>query len=135
MSESDQTLSVLPDKYVPTTLPGSRALYVQLIKEGNTISTLDLFEKEYALLVGSSGNAWQTAADHLAIVLSLHSKATALLMMEIYLILRMCGIQFMKSLPKAQFLFVLMVGHVAWRREAMVQNLKDVLNRVLCACT
>ncbi len=54
-SENHQVMSVLPDKYIPTTLPGSRAPYVQLIKDGKIISTLDLFEKEYVLLIGSEG--------------------------------------------------------------------------------
>jgi len=69
-SEDEQMLSVLPDKYIPTTLPGSRAPYMQLIKEGKTIATLDLFEREYVLLVGSEGHEWQQAANQLAQTLS-----------------------------------------------------------------
>jgi putative polyketide hydroxylase len=61
-SESDQTLSVSPSKYIPTTLPGSRAPHVLLSKDGVIISTLDLFEKEFVLLVGSDGHAWKTSA-------------------------------------------------------------------------
>lgn len=66
LSENDQTLSVLPDKYIPTTLPGSRAPYVNLIKDGKKISTLDLFEKDFVLLIGSDGEPWRTAANQLA---------------------------------------------------------------------
>ncbi|MBA3662355.1 MAG: FAD-dependent monooxygenase [Gammaproteobacteria bacterium] len=65
LSESDQALSVLPDQYIPTTLPGSRAPYVQLIKDGKNISTLDLFEKVFVLLIGSDGEAWRIAANQL----------------------------------------------------------------------
>lgn len=73
-SENDQVISILPDKYVPTTLPGSRAPYVQLIKDGRTISTLDLFEIDYTLLVGADGHAWQAAANELALTKSLPLK-------------------------------------------------------------
>lgn len=74
LSENDQVISVLPDRYVPTTLPGSRAPYVKLIKDKETISTFDLFEKEYVLLVGSDGHAWQTAANEIALKMLLPLK-------------------------------------------------------------
>lgn len=69
-SENDQVISILPDKYVPTTLPGSRAPHVNLIKNGKTISTLDLFEKDFVLLIGSEGERWRMAANQLAKTLS-----------------------------------------------------------------
>ncbi len=71
LSENDQTLSVLPDKYIPTTLPGSRAPYVNLIKDGKEISTLDLFEKNFVLLIGSDGEPWRTAAKKVTEIISL----------------------------------------------------------------
>ena len=71
LSENDQTLSVLPDKYIPTTLPGSRAPYVNLIKNGKEISTLDLFEKNFILLIGSDGESWRTAAKKTTEIISL----------------------------------------------------------------
>ena len=74
-SENDQVISILPDKYIPTTLPGSRAPYMQLIKDGKAISTLDLFESEYVLLVGPDGHEWQKAANQLAQALSLPIKS------------------------------------------------------------
>ncbi|OGT39694.1 MAG: hypothetical protein A3F12_01640 [Gammaproteobacteria bacterium RIFCSPHIGHO2_12_FULL_38_14] len=64
-SENGKTMSELPDKYVPTTLPGSRAPYMQLMQHEKKISTLDLFENEYVLLVGSEGRAWLSAANQL----------------------------------------------------------------------
>lgn len=70
ISESNQTLSVTPSEYVPTTLPGSRAPHVSLMKNGKRISTLDLFEKDFVLLVGSDGDAWKNAALQLAETLS-----------------------------------------------------------------
>ena len=75
VSENDQALSISPSQYVPTTLPGSRAPYVQLIKKGKTISTLDLFEKNYVLLVGSDGHAWQVVSNELSQILSLPLKS------------------------------------------------------------
>jgi putative polyketide hydroxylase len=74
-SEDEQVLSVLPNKYLPTTLPGSRAPYVKLINNGTTISTLDLFEKEYVLLVGSEGHEWQRAVNELRQELSFTIKS------------------------------------------------------------
>lgn len=66
LSENDQTLSILPDKYISTTSPGSRAPHVNLIKYGKKISTLDLFEKDFVLLVGPNSEPWQIAVNQLA---------------------------------------------------------------------
>jgi len=65
LSENDQVISALPDKYIATTLPGSRAPYVKLTKDGKSISTLDLFEKDFVLLTGSKGHAWRDAVKQL----------------------------------------------------------------------
>lgn len=65
-SENTQKLSITPAKYVPTTLPGSRAPHINLIKDGKIISTLDLFEKEFVLLIGSDGRQWRIVADKLS---------------------------------------------------------------------
>jgi putative polyketide hydroxylase len=65
-SENDQVISVLPDKYHPTTLPGSRAPHVYLMRKGKKISTLDLFEKDFILLIGSDGESWRLVANQLA---------------------------------------------------------------------
>jgi len=64
-SENDQEISVSPSEYIPTTLPGSRAPHVQLKKNNEIISTLDLFEKDFVLLIGSEGESWRTAANEL----------------------------------------------------------------------
>ena len=65
ISESNQILSLTPSEYVPTTLPGSRAPHVYLTKNGKTISTLDLFEKDFVLLIGSEGEHWRSVASEL----------------------------------------------------------------------
>jgi putative polyketide hydroxylase len=61
-SENEQMLSSSPSTYVSSTLPGIRAPHVQLLKAGKTISSLDLFEKEFVLLVGFEGCDWIPAA-------------------------------------------------------------------------
>lgn len=66
LSENDEVISLFPDNYKPTTLPGSRAPYVNLLKDGKKISTLDLFEKECVLLIGAEGERWRKAANVLA---------------------------------------------------------------------
>jgi putative polyketide hydroxylase len=125
-SENDQVISVLPDKYIPTTLPGSRAPYVQLIKDGKAISTLDLFEKDYVLLVGSDGQKWQTVANELALTQSLPLKNyrigadgdlsdTENVWHKIY------------EITATGAVLVRPDGHVAWRSKAMVDDPKDVL--------
>ena len=128
-SENDQVISVLPDKYIPTTLPGSRAPYVQLIKDGKAISTLDLFEKEYVLLVGSDGGAWQIAANELAIALSLPFKS--------YSVATDGDLSDSENVwhtayevTPAGAVLVRPDGHVAWRSKEMVDNPIDKLTEV-----
>ena len=69
ISENDHTLSVSPSEYIPTTLPGSRAPHVNLVKNGKKISTLDLFENEFVMLIGSAGEAWRIAVNQLTPIL------------------------------------------------------------------
>lgn len=65
-SENDKALNISPSEYVPTTLPGSRAPHVKLIKDNKIVSTLDLFEKDFVLFIGSDGDLWRVAADELS---------------------------------------------------------------------
>lgn len=125
-SENDQTMSVLPDKYIPTTLPGSRAPYVQLMKDGKAISILDLFEKEYVLLIGNEGIAWQIAANELVSMQSLPLKYyrigadgdlidTENVWHKLY------------EITTTGAVLVRPDGHVAWRSKEMVDNPVDTL--------
>jgi 2-polyprenyl-6-methoxyphenol hydroxylase-like FAD-dependent oxidoreductase len=43
--------------------PGSRAPHVWLERDGETISTLDLFGRNFVLLAGPGGNAWRECAN------------------------------------------------------------------------
>ena len=129
-SECDQILSVLPDKYVPTTLPGSRAPYVKLIKDSKAISTLDLFEKDYVALVGSEGHAWQAAANELARMLSLPLKC--------YRVANDGDLSDPENqwhtayeLTVTGIVLVRPDGHVAWRSKSMVEQPLEALRQVL----
>lgn len=48
--------------YSPSARPGSRAPHVWLDRNGERLSTLDLFGRGFVLLTGSSGEAWRAAA-------------------------------------------------------------------------
>lgn len=49
--------------YVPTARPGSRAPHMWLLRGGERISTLDLYDRSFVLLTGPSGQAWRAAAE------------------------------------------------------------------------
>lgn len=130
MSENEQTLSVLPSNYIPTTLPGSRAPYVQLIKDNKTISTLDLFEKNYVLLVGSDADAWQVAAHELA-----QKQSIPLISYRIAndgdLSDPENNWHKIYEITATGAVLVRPDGHVAWRSISMVDNPKDTLSKIL----
>ncbi len=133
-SENDQLISVQPDKYIPTTLPGSRAPYLKLIKDGKNISTLDLFEKAYVLLIGSEGQIWQAAAQELVLTKSLPLKAYRIakdgdlldpenLWHEIY------------EISSTGAVLVRPDGHVAWRSKARVDRPVETLVQIFLTLT
>ncbi|MBP9741856.1 MAG: FAD-dependent monooxygenase [Burkholderiales bacterium] len=125
-SENTQTLSISPSKYVPTTLPGSRAPHVKLVKNGINISTLDLFEKEFVLLTGSDGEQWRMVAE----------KISQTLLLKIYnvaedgdLINPSNDWQDIYEITNSGAVLVRPDGHVAWRRKSMVENPKAELEK------
>ncbi|QDP71237.1 hypothetical protein FOG18_00875 [Legionella israelensis] len=127
VSENSQTISVSPSKYIPTTLPGSRAPYVKLIKDNETISTLDLFEKNFVLFVGSEGEPWRTAASELTQTLSFP--------LTVYkvgsdgdLIAPENTWHGIYDITREGCVLVRPDGHVAWRSQS-VENPKNELER------
>lgn len=72
-----QSSAVIPDgspppaiadpvtQYVPSARPGSRAPHVWLDRNGERVSTIDLFGGRFVLLAGSEGGAWAEAAARL----------------------------------------------------------------------
>jgi putative polyketide hydroxylase len=62
----DDTPPVVVDdpvtEYVPSARPGGRAPHVQLKRDNEQISTIDLFGPHFVLLAGRDGEAWRQAA-------------------------------------------------------------------------
>lgn len=52
--------------YIPTARPGSRAPHMWLWRDGQQISTLDLFDTSFVLLTGRAGDPWRRAGEELA---------------------------------------------------------------------
>lgn len=129
-SENDQLMSVLPNKYIPTTLPGSRAPHIHLIKNGKQISTLDLFEKDFVLLIGSDGESWRLAANQLT--------ETLLFPLIIYKVGRDGDLidpennwHDIYNIQTNGAVLVRPDGHVAWRSKSIVEDAKNELAKCL----
>lgn len=52
--------------YIPTARPGSRAPHMWLWRDGQQISTLDLFDTGFVLLTGPAGEPWRRAGEEVA---------------------------------------------------------------------
>lgn len=131
-SENDQVLSVTASKYVPTSLPGIRAPHVKLMKNDVEISTLDLFEKEFVLLIGSEGQPWKDAANELA--------DSLLYPLKIYKISTTTDADLYDpnntwhltyDLTTKGVVLIRPDGHVVWRSKSMVDNPKILLKKIL----
>ncbi len=99
------------------------------MKDGNVISTLDLFDKAYVLLVGAQGNAWQLAANELA--------STQSLLLKNYrigadgdLIDANNAWHKIYEITVTGAVLVRPDGHVAWRSKEMADDPKEVLCNV-----
>jgi len=66
----DSTVAVLSAKPILTGEPGTRAPHVWLDRNGERVSTIDLFWGEFVLLTGSRDNGWIEAAERAAKQLS-----------------------------------------------------------------
>lgn len=130
LAENEQTLSVSAAQYIPTTLPGSRAPHMQLIQDGQTISTLDLFENDLVLLVGANGQTWQQAANELAqsLLIPLKNYRVA---MNGELIDPESNWHTIYEISETGAVLVRPDGHVAWRCKEMGDDPKKVLEQVL----
>ncbi|MFC3908851.1 FAD-dependent monooxygenase [Legionella dresdenensis] len=62
LPENTQAPEENTDRYQPSTYPGSRAPHYTLQKDGQNLSTLDLFDKEFVLLCSDQDRDWQEAA-------------------------------------------------------------------------
>lgn len=124
-SENDQVISVLPGKYIPTTLPGSRAPYMQLIRNGKVISTLNLFDKQYVLLIGAEGHEWRRAAEQLALPISIYRVAP-----DGDLLDPENTWHAIFEITTQGAVLIRPDGHVAWRSKEMIDNPLDKLSEV-----
>jgi 2-polyprenyl-6-methoxyphenol hydroxylase-like FAD-dependent oxidoreductase len=52
--------------YLPTARPGHRAPHVWLARDGERVSTIDLYDTAFTLLAGAAGRGWCAAADQVA---------------------------------------------------------------------
>ncbi|GIN59942.1 FAD-dependent oxidoreductase [Lederbergia ruris] len=59
-----KNLPIVQSPELWTGQPGTRAAHVVLERDGNSISSLDLFGSRFVLLVGSDGQNWVEAAKH-----------------------------------------------------------------------
>ena len=132
-SENDKVLSVTESRYVPTSLPGIRAPHVKLMKNDVEISTLDLFEKEFVLLVGSEGQPWKDAANELAgsllYPLKVYKISTTTTDADLYDLNSTWHLTY--DVTTKGVVLIRPDGHVVWRSKSMVDNPKILLNKIL----
>ncbi|MEE8556746.1 MAG: FAD-dependent monooxygenase [Myxococcota bacterium] len=114
--------------YVPTARPGHRAPHTPLGRDGEEISTLDLFDRHFVLLAGPEGEAWCKAA----------AAIRGRVPLESYRVARDGDL----SDPGGRWLGVFGIerggavlvrpdGHVAWRAPRGTENVEHVLSSVL----
>lgn len=115
--------------------PGTRAPHVWIEKQGQRISTLDLFGSHFVILTGAEGGIWceaaQKIATHLRVELDAYRIGPGADLLDTEgLWLSKAGIQ------SGGALLIRPDGYVAWRsREIMVdpgKTLEDVLTHLLC---
>ncbi len=130
LSENNQTLSITPAEYIPTTLPGSRAPHIPLSKQGKTISTLDLFEKDFVLFVGKEGDAWRDAAKALTKTFSYP--------LQVYKVAEEGDYQdpshswsHTYAITPTGAVLIRPDGHVAWRSKEQVDQPRSMLEKCL----
>ncbi|WP_213585309.1 FAD-dependent monooxygenase [Paenibacillus sp. J2TS4] len=110
--------------------PGTRAAHIVLERDGNSISSLDLFGSRFVLLVGSDGQNWVEAAKHV--------KDTLRFPMDIY---QVDGHNADFNNPRNDFLdaygitstgaiIVRPDGYIGWRKPGTEEN-KEEMEKVL----
>ncbi|HEV7133384.1 MAG TPA: FAD-dependent monooxygenase [Gaiellaceae bacterium] len=60
------------DPRTPSGRPGARAPHIELVRDGATISTVDLFGRRFTLLAGPEGDAWCTAVRDAGLAVDAH---------------------------------------------------------------
>ena len=116
--------------YIPTARPGSRAPHIWLERNGEHMSTLDLFDRGFTLLAGAAGHDWCQAGSLVVRLLgtSLHS----------YRVGAGADLRDTNQDWAATYgvgangaVLVRPDGYVAWRARSRVTNPTETLQRVL----
>ncbi|GHO90965.1 FAD-binding monooxygenase [Reticulibacter mediterranei] len=119
-------------------LPGTRVPHLWVEREGQRISTLDLFDGRFVLLAGPGGTAWDAAAPEVAASLGIE--------LAVYRIGSDGGLldgenswQTKMGTSVEGVVLVRPDGFVAWRSSIQPKNpvlfLEQVLSRILCRST
>jgi 2-polyprenyl-6-methoxyphenol hydroxylase-like FAD-dependent oxidoreductase len=115
--------------------PGTRAPHIWIEKQGQRISTLDLFGKGFVLLAGSDGNAWCKAASTVAVDLGIDLTAYSIGPAGDLLAPNKAW-QASAGISARGALLIRPDGFVAWRSKKQTgdlqQELEQVLTRLLC---
>jgi putative polyketide hydroxylase len=128
-SESEDDGAIQGDPREAHGVPGSRAPHYLLTREGGTVSTLDLFQRNFVLFTGADGAAWTGAADaaarELGIDLETHSIGSGEFSDP--------GEAFIDSygITTTGAVLVRPDGFVAWRAETDADASAEVLTAVL----
>jgi 2-polyprenyl-6-methoxyphenol hydroxylase-like FAD-dependent oxidoreductase len=132
-AEEEADIELLENPEALTGQPGTRVPHVWLERGGRRISTLDLIDGRFVLLVGSAGAFWQKAAPaaaaSLGIALSVYRVGADLIDVE-------NAWQAKMGVPAEGAVLVRPDGFVAWRTSAQPANpeprLVQVLATILC---
>jgi 2-polyprenyl-6-methoxyphenol hydroxylase-like FAD-dependent oxidoreductase len=118
--------------YIPNARPGSRAPHVWLDRNGECISTLDLFGRGFVLLAGEVGVAWRTTAEAVASSLNVPLRAWTVGPTG-DLLDRNRAWTGTYGTDEDGAVLIRPDGHVAWRSKAGITHPETVLERTLCA--
>lgn len=119
-------------------LPGTRVPHLWVEREGQRLSTLDLLDGRFILLVGPGGTAWDAAAPEVAASLGIEL-ATYRIGSDSGLLDGDKSWQIKMGISVEGVVLVRPDGFVAWRSSRQPKNpvlfLEQVLSRILCRST
>ncbi|MFS0615972.1 FAD-dependent monooxygenase [Lederbergia ruris] len=125
-----KNLPIVQSPELWTGQPGTRAAHIVLERDGNSISSLDLFGSRFVLLVGSDGQNWVEAAKHV--------KDTLRFPMDIYQVdgqnadFNNPGNDFLDAygITSTGAIIVRPDGYIGWRKPGTEEN-KEEMEKVL----
>lgn len=122
--EPDDDGAPLENPEQPTARPGSRAPHIPLLRDGLPLSTRDLFDRNFVLLTGPTGDKWLAATVNLDLPLDTYRVGENLEDPE--------G-RFTKTygIMDEGAVLVRPDGFVAWRAEAEEGDLEEAVNTIL----